>query len=320
MDQTKRFKHVHGYESKIQYEQLSIINNSITFAERILLNIRVYQKNLFFDIPSGTSLSIDILPSDGNFWVYAFIDETATVRLGYTTIEPKNLSGSEFPSDPNTGQLFFNKTISRMFQWNGKNWIENDAVILGMFGPDGNCVNLLKRVSQGGFPITPFFAERIAKNRFGNFIRIFERQGHSFLTQAEVKKLGFRFLKTLSPETLIHRTTAKESMSALTVVYRDSDYTVSPCSNMTTLPGVALLLEQVESGEHCLILERGFFYTRSTQWPHPHNTPLSYAADGILTSALPRLNDSVAVQQVGHVVDINTIYFNPGEKFILEKP
>lgn len=315
----KRFKHVHAWESKARKNQLSITNNSFMVDEDIFLNIRIYKKSLCFNISANSIIPIDSLRF-GSVWLYVYIDKDARLKTSTTSVDPfNNLFGREFPEYPEPDQLFFNKDISRMFIWNGKDWIERDAVIIGKFDDTGKCVETKKRTSQGGFRAAPFLARELIKDKFNNFIRIFERNGYSFLTVEEYSNLGFKELKNITLTTLMHRSIATANINKFTVVNRGTDYTVYPASTQSTTSAVALLLNDAQESEECVILERGFLYTRDRQWVSPAHTPIFYNADGGLTFELPE-NGAIALQKVGHVVDLNTIYFNPEPKFILKRP
>lgn len=313
----KRFKHVHAYESNISCSDLNIENNIIKFEKDISINIRVYQKNFFYEIYSGSTFSFK-KPENQKYWLYVFLDSEAELKVGTTVINPfKFLFGDMFPSNPKSSQLFFNKSISRMFEWNGKGWIEKDAVIIAYFNENDECLDLYNRVSQGGFRPSPFLAERIVKDDQDNFIKLYEKGSYSFLTYKEADMLGFTLLKNIELKTLIHRSTAKSSMDSMTVVKRDENYDVSPCTTLSENNGVALLINDVEEGQECLLLEKGFYLSSDRQWPDDVNSPLFYDENGTLTAVSPSFNNSLAVQRVGRVVDINTIYFSPEEKFIL---
>lgn len=313
----KRFKNIHGYESKSTLDDIIISNYKVHFNKSIYINIRIFQKNLYFEIPEGSSYNINPLSNAEHFWLYVFIDETAHLRIGTTPIDSThNLYGRSFPNNPKPEQLFFNKDISRMFKWNGRSWVEFDAVIIGKFDKNKRCVNFYKNLSQAGFPKKPFLAEKLSEKNPVTFVRVFENGSYSFLTENESNKLGFNNLQNITLETLLHRTVAAKEMKALTVVRRNMDNSVYPATTDSEIPAVALLLHDANIFEECIILEKGFFYSRNFNWQEDFNTPLFYGDGGILSSRLINFNNVVAAQKVGYVVDLHTIYFNPEEKFI----
>lgn len=318
IEYNKRFKKVHGFESKATLDDIHITGDSVIFKKEVFLNIKIFLKNLYFEIKPDTRFPIKNAPTNAEFWLYVFIDENAILRVGTTTVNPiNNLNGRAFPINPLAEQLFFNRNLGRMYKWNGRDWIEFDAVIIAKFDETAKCVNLYNNISQAGITKAPFLAEKLSLDTSGSFIKVRERGSYSFLTENETRRLGFTDLQNITLETLIHRTKASTSMSFLTALKRDDDYTVSPASINSDSPAVALLLEDVSAGEECLILERGFFYNRLQQWDRAFNSPIFYDGEGKITAYPPDLNSSVAVQKVGYVVDLFTIYFNPEEKYIL---
>ena len=320
----KRFKNVHAFETQASSLKFRVIDNTLIIPQDIHLSFRIYSKNFYIAIPSETTFTLKTMfnPKNtvGDFWLYVFLDKDAKAELCKTYIDPfDDLFGSEFPDTPKPGQLFFNRNASRMFVWNGTKWVEHDAIVLGKFTSDGECTNLYNRQSQGGFKQGAFIAEAIQFIN-ENPVRVFESSGYSFLTIGESQGLTFDTISNIRLDTLLHRTIAAKNLDRFVAVIRSGDGIITNADLQSDDEAVAVTITECEAGSECLILEKGFIYDRTRQWPHTHNTRLYYDTHGKLTNKAPSLKTSHAVQEIGHVVDIYTIYIDPREKIILNPP
>ena len=319
----KRFKNIHAFETTAKSLDFKVKNGKLVIPQDIHLSYKIYSKNFYAKLDINRSFSPIVLfenVSSDIFWIYALLDEDFRVTLKKTYVDPfPNLFGSEFPVYPKPGKLFFNRALSRMFVWNGLNWIEHDAIVIGKFEADGSCSNLYSRQSQGGFKSGAFLAERpeIVK---GFPVRVFESSGYSFLTREEAAKLAFSNISNVRLDTLLHRSVAQKNLPKFTAVIRYEDGTISNASIESIAEAVAVTVHNCEEGKECLILEKGHLYDRTKQWPFSHNSRLYYNQSGLVTTLAPPLNNSKAVQEIGHVVDIYTIYIDPREKIILGPP
>lgn len=313
-----KFKHIQSYRSQIRENGITFNPNGVSFSEDIFLTFRIYDTDFFAKIEEGKSYNFSP-PSDRTFWLYANIDFNGQLVLKYTTVSPtSSLFGDDFPVSSSNGRLFYNRTLDRMFQFNVGKWVEHDAVIIAEINKNLRVVDLFKNYSQAGYPSRSVNDQDFAVDSRKTPIKVFKRDSYTFLTESQYKKLNFRLLKNMEVAPLLHRSRAGSTMESMTVVHRGANYSLSPCSTLTTFPAFGLVLEDAQQGEEVTMLEKGFYYTRHRQWPHPPNTKLYYGTTGLLTVNPPDLNNSKSAQCVGHIVDLNTIYFDPEINFVLE--
>lgn len=319
----KRFKNIHSFETQANALQFKVENGEIRIPDVIHCCFRIYGKDLYLSIESNSNFKIQNLfetVKKEDFWVYVLLDPDFGVSFKKTYVDPfVNLFGDDFPQSPNPGELFFNRNISRMFVWNGIKWIEHDAIVLGKFDESGNCIAFYHRQSQGGYKSGAYLAKAVQFVR-ETPVRIFESSGYSFMTKDEAESLTFSVIDNLRLDTLLHRTRSSVDLPKFTAVIRKDDGFITNADLQSDEEAVAVTLQECNENEECIIIERGFVYDRSKQWPQGHNTRIYYDNNGKLTTIAPSLNSSYAVQEIGHVSDIYTIYIQPREKMILYPP
>ena len=245
-----------------------------------------------------------------DYWLYWDIDSTTGLRtFGSTTLEPA--FGSTLPLSPATDQHFFDTTRNQMYVFNGSVWRERIRVFAGKLESGANLmpestgtqVNINQTVNVGyilfdeaGDPVT--------------------RSGGKFLTTETPVNASNNPINGYKLEAVQVRARAIETIPAYhAVTWKAQDRIGVASSAFPEFPAVGIATTDIIRDEFKGFVTDGYVTNEAWNFTMPAGTALFLGPSGEIQTAVPQ---RISSQQLGYVVDANTMFVQLRETFKLD--
>lgn len=251
--------------------------------------------------------------SGTDYWIYWDIDLQSGVRtFGSTTLEP--VSSLTAPVSPAVDQHWFDKNEKVMKRWTGQTWREvlrvfaafyDEGTILNPY-PVGTQVGLSTRADAGSIlfddeekPIRKF-----TRGRRSTFIT-----SESILSTAISGQIvSFTF------ENSLNVVEAVEPIPEWSLICFKGALQIGLASPNISNPIIGIVSEDFTTGQLGSYINKGFITNENWGFGSANfGQPLFCSPAGQVTLLPPQLG---YIQQIGHVVNTNTIYLDP--KIVIE--
>lgn len=250
--------------------------------------------------------------SGTDYWIYWDIDiQTGARTFGYTTVEP--VSQLTAPSLPVVDQHWFDTNEKVMKRWTGTVWREVLRVFAAFYD-EGTILNPYPVGTQVGLNQVAY-AGYVLFDDEENPIRKFTRGRRStFITSESVlstaiggQTVSFTF------ENSLNVVEAVDPIPVWSLVVYKGPQQIGLASPSQAYPIVGLVGEDFAVGQLGSFINKGYVTNESWGFGVPAGEPVFCSPAGQVTIYPPQLG---YFQQVGHVVNNNTIYLDP--KMVIE--
>jgi hypothetical protein len=238
---------------------------------------------------------------------------TGELQYITTTINPENKFGTTLPNQINIGEMFFNLTNNRMFQWNGYNWVNIIQIIVG------TCQNGVVNISHTGTQVgstKPSFCSTILQSRNGIPLRIQDGEYYSFMTQMDYKDNvnSWKTSTNILLSNSIYYGVASENIPHLSLLSIDNNGNIVKANNINKV-AFAISMGNFSIGQVVKYITRGEIVDNSWIFgPDEINKNLFCDENGRLTTHLAKSN---IIQKIGTIIGRDIIDFYPQEPIYL---
>jgi hypothetical protein len=235
---------------------------------------------------------------------------TAQRTFGYTKVAPS--FGSSFPTSPTINEHFFNTEAMKMYYFNGQGWVECIRVFAGYV--QKNKVVTLSLGTQVNVN-SPNSIGEILFDVNGNPLKRFVNDGSFvFLTSVDVIQPSNTNFESIKVNQLNISGKATENIPAYYCVIpkgRDNlgNTLIAKASffNITDGEAFAVTNLQMNPNDVRQLVTRGYLQNPSWYWNVPPHTKLYVGGDGEIATYV---SNAFSTQEIGYVVNLNTIFIN----------
>lgn len=309
-----------GYQQLPDYIQLNsmIVSLDTTISPIIITFAHGSTNYLFTELESVSNAWNTTFNTSTSYWLYWDISLITGLRtFGFTLLLPT--FGSTFPGSPSLDQHYFSIPDMKMYYWNGESWVECIRVFAG------SLINgILHKISLGTqVQINlPSAAGEILFDSNGNpLIKYLEdgtfefattnddtQSGSQNLTNIKINQLDISGLSnSYIPKYYCVKFIGKDAYNRIQI-QKASYFDVNNAA-------YAITLDDMNVGEVKQLITHGFIQDFSWYWNYPPFTPLFVGGDGEVTTYV---SNTLSIQKVGHVVNVNTIFVNIEQQIILK--
>lgn len=244
-------------------------------------------------------------------WLYWELSKEDASRSFSTT--PYNpFLYNNIPTEPNIGQLYFDKNIFKWKQWDGQYWQEKIIVIAGYVN-NSKIINQSALGSQINY-LQSYQTDYIIYDDTASPIKNYIGDSYEFLTKYTIINFKNNKIVNYSYDRIIDANgIADQPLTKHYCVSWKNYNTLQLSSNDLTVPSFAIVERTVNTGEIVSVSFSGYVTNRTDwNWSLPPHTLLYVGNDGEIT---PTFDSTKSVQIIGYVVNQNTIYLTFGEQF-----
>lgn len=252
-------------------------------------------------------------PSGQTAYLYWDINVlTAALTRGFTNLPP--IYSGVAPSNPASGQHWFDSINTVMFVWNGDRWIEKIRVFAAVYSSAaiikpsslGTQAGLNTTRDAGNIVLDGFFKPLRQSN--GSFLT--STTGMSVVGIATKKiKIEGEILTLLADEYIPMFSCIQTRRGRTAILGRSTD-------RMSRVAGIAT--EDVHRGETSIIVGAGLLRNENWNWPEASiNRPVFCGPTGQITLTPPTTG---VLQQVGSVYDTDAVYVRIFPSITLDHP
>lgn len=295
--------------TNVKPQDIQIVDGVLILYINIYATLSHGKANYLVRLEAG---EYDLNTNLSDFYVYLEVDTLTAKKQLKLTETDVTVFGENFPSSYPTGKLYYNLDNDKSYIKTFSGWVENIRINLCKVS-NGVIEKTYTGLSQAYSGTHKHKAGEIQLDENKKPLKVETQDGFRFVTDADTDLLDLQDIKSSSLENVSAESVAVVNIQKHDLLIRTSDYGIIKGTNISeNNPIIAIALNDAQVGEECFIKEQGFIRDRSWRWADPPNTKLFCDSNGRLTTVVDWNANSV--QEVGYIVDVDTIYFNPNEK------
>jgi hypothetical protein len=295
--------------TKISPHNITIVGGFLILYKTILATATHGRANYLLNLKPG---KYELATKYDEYYVYAEINTTTAETEIKISEQDITEHGNGLPNNYPNNKLFFNTQNDKSFIKTVNGWVENIRVNLCKVS-NGIIEKTYTGLSQVYTRPVLHKAGTIQYDDNHNPMQVESQDGFRFITDVDVKLLNLQDVKSLSLENINIENIAGIDIEQYDLLIRTPEYGITRGTSVSTDNDIiAIALNDASNGEECFIKEQGFIKDPAWRWIQKPNTKLFCDSNGRL-STIPDWSSN-SIQEVGYIVDVDTIYFDPKEK------
>lgn len=258
------------------------------------------------------------------FWLYWDINRVTGIRtFGYTTLEP--VVGNDAPSTPQAGQMWFNTSEMKMYEYNGSNWVQVLRVFAAKYY-NGQFLSPVDGVSvESNFTGSQVGSVGNVTKDIGSLV--FDKDGKpivnqdgKFFTTEDIFTAGVPTGASLKVNNILVRAQAQENISSYQVVVFNEYNKIGLAKPFDYLDKIyGIVEEDVYRFDVANVITEGVIFNELWDFTDTVNNPSMSGNinDPLYVTSTGELTTDIGLSvpgsvPVGAIIDKQSILFKPG--------
>lgn len=298
-----------NYPSYIRYNSKTNCVGLYTDKSNILLNFAFGEFNYLFTEKDNLECAWS-LPNNitDKIWLYWDIDISSGIRsFSYTEYDPFLKIK---PSNPSSGQMFFDHSKVKYQWWNGQSWIDSIRIIAGIVNSDfsidkinlGSQVDILEycQLSEIVFDNNKMPVKRYTQD--GS-----ELINKGFILKGKLDSYNIDQL-------VLENGILENNVTEFKCIAWTKNNTINYADpTKIDMPAFGLAAKNGNTGEVINFYTDGFIKSDVFKFTEAENTPIYVGSNGSITTIA---DTTYSLQKIGYIVSYNTIYLKIEEQII----